>query len=134
MQFIVNPGPLSFNLELAQRLIIGNVPLRGSFTSFQQNRDQLTASAEMSLQVDTNPFLSNASETLSISNDYPDLRNNWKLNRTNPKTKAYLSQFLTAPPTYEECMFGGNIRDPEDSDHVVYGVGESFKPRYATYR
>lgn len=31
-------------------------------------------------------------------------------------------------------MFGGEIRDPDDSEHVDYGTGISYKPRYLTYR
>lgn len=31
-------------------------------------------------------------------------------------------------------MFGADIRDADDSEHVDYGAGSQFNPRYITYR
>ncbi|XP_046451060.1 arrestin domain-containing protein 17-like isoform X1 [Daphnia pulex] len=109
IMFAVDPGAFSFNLKIFHNLLIGNVPLRSSFANFQQRiaHPNSQTRTENSTSI-TNPGREIASP---ISNDYPDL----------------------PPPSYEECMFGGNLRETDDSEHVVYGVGDSYKPRYLTY-
>lgn len=139
-QFIVDPGLLSFKLKVAHKILIGNVPLRSSFANFQHGQpgQQVIRGEDGAMLGVGNPFLSNPQNAFPISSSYPDLR------------KYYLYYFLTrqefnfdeigyflfnlAPPTYEECMFGGEIRDAEDSEHVDYGAGVSYNPRYVTYR
>jgi hypothetical protein len=135
-QFAVDPGAFSFNLKIFHNLLIGNVPLRSSFANFQQR----IAHPNSQTQTENSTSITNPSgrEIASpISYDYPDLRkykhcfilyklSNWLLIRLFPLLNI-------APPSYEECMFGGNLRETDDSEHVVYGVGDSYKPRYLTY-
>ncbi len=75
LQFIVNPGPLSFNLVVAYPILIGNVPLRSSFDNLHQDRRQVFSSAigESATALEDG----NSSWTqlcVPISNQYPDLR------------------------------------------------------------
>ncbi|XP_057375199.1 arrestin domain-containing protein 17-like [Daphnia carinata] len=103
--FSVDPGSFSFNLKVSHNLLIGNVPLRSSFANFQHRNVISAAQGEHG-----NPSAI-AGPSIPGAETYPDL----------------------PPPSYEECMFGGNIRDTEDSEHVSYGAGDSYKPRYLTY-
>uniref|UniRef100_A0A0P6EZD4 Arrestin domain-containing protein n=1 Tax=Daphnia magna TaxID=35525 RepID=A0A0P6EZD4_9CRUS len=105
--FSVDPGSLSFNLKVSHDLLIGNVPLRSSFANFQHhNRISVTQGRYGNPSAPAYP-----GHSIPGTDAYPDL----------------------PPPSYEECMFGGNIRDAEDSEHVSYGAGDSYKPRYLTY-
>ncbi len=64
VQFIVDPGPLSFNLSLTRSIIIGNVPLSSSSTNpLDQGHRQLPANA--------NNDVSTIVEEIGNSNDLP---------------------------------------------------------------
>jgi hypothetical protein len=136
VQFSVDPGALSFNLRVSHNLLIGNVPLRSSFANFQQRIVDLTKQT----QTDNTSNITTLGDGIAslIFTDYPDLRKYhlWLLYKSI-NSALIIRLFLIsnkAPPSYEECMFGGDIREAGDSEHVTYyGVGESYKPRYLTY-
>lgn len=71
-----------------------------------------------------------------VTDQYPDLRKNEWQNLYTYITFDWLFVFYfanTAPPTYEECMFGADIRDADDMENVDFGAGSQFNPRYLTY-
>ena len=41
---------------------------------------------------------------------------------------------LTAPPSYEEAVFKGNIREEGDAEHMNHGGTLDYAPRYLTYQ
>ena len=78
LQFTVNPGPFSFNLVIAQPILIGNVPLRSSFANLQQDRRRAPASTsaigESATAVLEDGDSSWTHANVPIANEYPDLR------------------------------------------------------------
>lgn len=73
-QFSVDPGALSFNLNVFHNLLIGNVPLRSSFAHFQPRIVGHTHTTQT--QSDSLSNVANSGDAIAslIANDYPDLR------------------------------------------------------------
>lgn len=77
IKFAVDPGPFSFNLNVSNKILIGNVPLRSTFSNFNQNQQEpahVTINENaMALEGSHSP-LTNLGDRVPISEDYPDLR------------------------------------------------------------
>jgi len=104
IQFVVNPGNFSFNLMVPIDIIIGTVPLRSSFSSFLPANPSL-------ITVQQDPVSVVHGTSLLTLDKYPDLPCH----------------------AYEQCTFGGDLKEDEDPEDLNQGSDTSFFPQYICY-
>ncbi|XP_046650076.1 arrestin domain-containing protein 3-like [Daphnia pulicaria] len=109
IEFIVNPGTLSFNFKVPIEITIGTIPFRDSFPTFQP-------------QASAPPFTNG----INVEN-----------NVTHPigfLPPFMINQYPNLPQsTYESGVFSGNLREEGDTEHLNIGFDTLFKPTYISY-
>ncbi|KAK4019586.1 arrestin domain-containing protein 3 [Daphnia magna] len=108
LEFVIDPGTLSFNFKVPIEITIGTIPFKESFPTFQPQ-----ASA---------PSITDRNSANSMANTIGFL------------PPFMLNEYPNLPPsTYESGMFGGNLREEGDTEHLNIGFDTLFKPIYISY-